>query len=187
MRGWEVGGWIYLVRIIQVHHPTPARRNILMALPLPAHGQRRIHVDIVTGEIQTDQCLEDDGVGGFGAGEKDQEAGGGAAVGDHVEDGAELGGLAEFAGGEAVEGVEEAGDGVEEGAAAGVQGHEVEGGEGEDDARISYTLSSITHFVLLLLVWCGAYRSSWGRRGRCSRSFDRLLQHRVLVLVVVCR
>ena len=45
--------------------------------------------------------------------------------------------MLEFAGGEAVEGVEEAGDRVEEGAAAGVQGHEVEGAEGEDDAEVA--------------------------------------------------
>jgi len=45
--------------------------------------------------------------------------------------------LLEFAGGDAVDGVEEAGDGVEEGAAAGVQGHEVEGCYGEDDAEVA--------------------------------------------------
>jgi hypothetical protein len=41
------------------------------------------------------------------------------------------------AGGIAIEGVEEAGEGVEEGASSWVEGHVVEGGEGEDDAGVS--------------------------------------------------
>ena len=101
-----------------------------MALPLPAHRQRGIHMHIMAREVQTNQHLEDNAVGRFRTGEEDEEAGCCAAVGDHVEDGAEARGLPEFARGEAVQGVEEAGDGVEEAAAAGVQGHEVEGCEG---------------------------------------------------------
>ena len=41
-----------------------------------------------------------------GGGEEDEETGCGAAIGDHVEDGAELCGLFEVAGGDSVEGVE---------------------------------------------------------------------------------
>jgi len=43
----------------------------------------------------------------------------------------------EVARGDAVEGVEEAGYAVEDGAGAGVEGHVVEGGEGEDDAGVA--------------------------------------------------
>ena len=129
----------YLVRIIQIHNPAPARTNILMALPLPAHRKRGIHMHVMTRKVQTDQDLEDDAVRGLCAGEEDEQAGGRAAVGDHVEYGAEAGRLPEFAGCEAVERVEEAGDGVEEGAAPWVQGHEVEGGEGEDDAGVAWS------------------------------------------------
>lgn len=128
----------HLIRIVQIHDPTPTRADILMALPLPAHGKRGIHVDIMARKVQANQTLENHRVGGLGRGEEDEEAGGGAAVGNHVEHGAEARGLVEFARRPAVHGVEEAGDGVEEAAAAGVQGHEVEGGESEDDAGVAW-------------------------------------------------
>ena len=115
-----------------------------MALALPAHAQRGVHVHVVAREVQADEELEDGGVGGLGAGEEDEQAGGGAAVGDHVEHGAEAGRLAELARRPAVEGVEQAGDGVEEAAAAGVEGHEVEGGEGEDDAGVAWSFAVLT-------------------------------------------
>lgn len=61
----------YLVRVVQVHDPTPVRRYILMALRLSAHDQRRIHVHVMTGKVQADQTLEDGGVGWFGGREED--------------------------------------------------------------------------------------------------------------------
>lgn len=73
-------------------------------------------MDIVTGQIQADQALEDDAPSRPCRREEDQQAGGRAAIGDHVEHCAEGGGLVVAAGGYAVEGVEEARDRVEEGA-----------------------------------------------------------------------
>ena len=108
-----------------------------MALALPAHIQRSIHMHVMARKVQTNQPLEQPAVGRFGGGEEDEQAGGGAAVGDHVEDGAEARRLLELARRPAVGRVEQAGDGVEEAAAARVQGHEVEGGEGEDDAGVA--------------------------------------------------
>lgn len=105
-----------------------------MAHPRPAHRQRRIHMHVMACEIQTNKTLEDDAPAGERGGEEDEQAGGRAAVCDHVEDGAEAGGLVVVARCDAVEGVEQAGDAVEEGAGAWVQGHVVEGGYGEDDA-----------------------------------------------------
>ena len=47
---------------------------------------------------------------------------------------------------ETVKGVEEAGDAVEEGAGAGMEGHVVEGGDGEDDAGVAWRLESACFF-----------------------------------------
>lgn len=92
---------------------------------------------IMARQIQADQALEDDRPAREGAAQEDQEAGRRAAVGDHVEHGPEGRGLAEVARGEAVDGVEDAAEGVEQGAGARVQGHVVEGEAGEEDARVA--------------------------------------------------
>jgi len=55
-----------------------------VALALAAHDQRGVHVHVVACKVQADQELEDHGEGGFRGGEEDQQAGGSAAVGDHV-------------------------------------------------------------------------------------------------------
>lgn len=109
-----------------------------MRLIAPAHSERRIHMNIVAREIQTNQSLEQDRPPRKRAREEDEQARGSAAIGDHVEDRAELGGLVEGTGGVAVEGVEEAGEGVEEGAGAWVEGHVVEGCYCEDYSCITY-------------------------------------------------
>jgi hypothetical protein len=49
----------YSVRVVQMQHSAPARRYIFMTLPLCAHRQCRIHVDIMAGQIQADEALED--------------------------------------------------------------------------------------------------------------------------------
>ena len=108
-----------------------------MALALGAHGQCGVHVNVVTGEIQADESLEDDAPSRPGGGQEDEEAGGGAAVRHHVEHCAEGGGLVVASSGHAVERVKEAGYRVEEGACSGVQWHVVERGDGEDDARVA--------------------------------------------------
>ena len=48
----------YPVGVIQMQHPTSARIDFLMALALRAHGQSRIHVDVMTGQVQADEPLE---------------------------------------------------------------------------------------------------------------------------------
>lgn len=97
-----------------------------MALALAAHGQRGVHVHVVACKVQADQQLEDHRECGFRSGEEDQQAGGSAAIGDHVQNGSETGGLLELARRHAIKSVEQAADGVEEAAAARVQRHEVE-------------------------------------------------------------
>ena len=108
-----------------------------MTLPLRSHCQCRVHVDIVTSQVQADQALEGDTPSRPRGREENQQARGRAAISHHVEHCAEGGGLAVVAGGYAVKGVEEAGDRVEEGACSGVEGHVVEGGDGQDDSGVA--------------------------------------------------
>lgn len=130
----------YIVGVVLFQNPAPALIDILMALPAAAHTQRRIHMHVVTGQVQADQALENDAEAREGLRQEDEQARGRAPVRHHIEHGAELGGLAEAAGGVAIQGVEQAGDAVEERAGAGVQRHVVEGCEREDDARVAWRI-----------------------------------------------
>ncbi len=121
--------------------PAPTRIHFLVTLPLRPHRQGRIHVDIVTGQVQADQALKDDAPPRPRRREEHQQTRRRAAIGDHVENGAEGGGLVVAAGGYAVESVEEAGNRVQEGTGSGVERHVVERGDGEDDPRVAWTSS----------------------------------------------
>ena len=102
-----------------------------------AHDERRVHVHVVTREVERDEALEQDGPAGERRRQEDEQARRGAAVRHHVEDGAEARRLLKVARGVAVQRVEELRDGVEERAGARVEGHVVEGRDGEDDARVA--------------------------------------------------
>lgn len=104
-------------------------------------------------QIKTNQALEDDRPTWEGGGKENEQTRCCATVCDHVQDGAKAGRLAEVPGCQSVEGVEEAGDAVEEGTSPGVQGHVVEGADGEDDACVPWEL-------MLVLVW-DAPRGEW--------------------------
>ena len=67
---------------------------------------------VMARQIKTYEPLEQDRPCGERGSEEDQQAGCGAAIGDHVKDGAELGRLLKIARGNAIKGVEEAGDAV---------------------------------------------------------------------------
>lgn len=85
----------YLVRVVEVEDPAAALVDALVAARGTTHGERRIHVDVVAGEVEREQALEDDGPSREGAGEEDEEAGCRAAVGHHIKHRAEAGGLLE--------------------------------------------------------------------------------------------
>jgi len=119
----------YLVGVVQVHN-TVLCRHVLVALALAAHDQRGVHVHVVASKVQADQTLEDHRVRRLRSRKEDEQASSSAAISDHVENGAEARGLLELARGHAVQRIEQAADGVEEAAAARVEGHEVEGAEG---------------------------------------------------------
>jgi hypothetical protein len=109
-----------------------------MALLGPAHGQRGVHVHVVAREVEGDQTLEEDGPAGEGGRQENQQTRRGAAVRDHVQDGAEARRLLEVARGIAVQRIQQARDAVQERAGARVQRHVVERGDGEDDARVAW-------------------------------------------------
>ena len=108
-----------------------------MALRAAAHAQGSVHVHVVAGQVQRDQPLEDDAPAREGLREEDQQTRRGAAIGDHVEHGAELGTLLIGAGRDAIEGVEQTRYAVKGGACARVEGHVVERDEGKEDADIA--------------------------------------------------
>ena len=141
--GWD-GRGADLVGVVQIQDPAAALVDLLVRLADAAHDQRGVHVHVVAGEVEGDEALEDDGPAREGGGEEDEQARRRAAVGHHVEHGAEARRLAEVARGVAVESVEEARDAVEQRAGARVEGHVVEGAEGEDDAYIAFDHSRIS-------------------------------------------
>jgi hypothetical protein len=64
-----------------------------MALTRGPHGQRRVHVDVMTGEIEADQALENDTPSGKGGCQKYQQTGSGATISYHIQHGTKRGGL----------------------------------------------------------------------------------------------
>ena len=109
-----------------------------MALPLPAHAERRIHVHIMAREIQADQSLENHAIRRFRSGQEHQQTRRRAAVGHHIQHSAESRALPELPRREAVERIEQARDGVEEAASPWMQGHEVKGCDGKYDSSIAW-------------------------------------------------
>ena len=108
-----------------------------MARVHAANHDGRVHVHVVAREVEGNEALEQDGEAREGGREEDKQAGGGAAVRHHVEDGAEARRLLEVTRGIAVQRVEELRDGVEERARARVEGHVVEGAYGKNDAGVA--------------------------------------------------
>jgi hypothetical protein len=112
-----------------------------VALSAAAHAQRRIHMHIVARQIKRDEALEDNAESGESLRQEDKQTGGGAPIRDHVQHRTKLCGLLEATGCVAVEGIEEARYAVEERACARMERHVVEGGYGEDDARVAWDRS----------------------------------------------
>ena len=128
----------YIVRVILLQDPAPALVHLLMALVLAPHAERRIHVHVVAGQIQTDEPLKYYAPPGKGAREENEQARRGAAVRHHVQHGAEFGLLVKVSRRHAVQRIEQAGYAVEERACARVERHVIEGGNGEHDARVAW-------------------------------------------------
>lgn len=97
----------YVVGVVLLQEPTPALIDVLVALSAAAHTKRRIHVHVVTGQIERDQALEDNAPARESLRQEDEQARGCAAVRHHVQHRTEFGGLLKAAGGVAVEGIEQ--------------------------------------------------------------------------------
>ncbi len=89
-------------------------------------------------QIQTDQALEEQGPPRPRGTEEYQQTGRRATIGDHVQDGAEPGGLLEVSGCQAVQGVEETRDTIQERTSSRMEGHVVQGRDGEDDPGVTW-------------------------------------------------
>jgi hypothetical protein len=98
----------YVIGVVLFQYPATAFVDFLVAHALAAHGERRVHVHIMTGQIQTDQSLENYTKSRECGCQKNQETGGSAPIRDHVQDCAKLGRLVEVACRKAVERVEQA-------------------------------------------------------------------------------
>jgi hypothetical protein len=169
-----------LVGVVKVEYPVLALVDVLVARLGAIDDESSIHVDVVASKVEGDQALEENGEAREGRGEKDEQARGGASIGDHVEDGAEAGGLLESASEVAIEGIEETRDAVEKGARARMQRHVVERCECEDDASVADDVGPEEEDVLGSSVVCGDGRIvSDGVAiacGKISIAVQRLLQ-----------
>lgn len=135
---WGVLVVSYPVCIVEIQYPAPILVHVLVARFRAAHDQCGVHVNVVAGKVERDEALEDNGPARERGRQEDEQTRRGAAVRDHVENRAEARGLLVVARRVAVEGVEQAGDAVEERARARVQRHVVEREDGEDDAYIAW-------------------------------------------------
>lgn len=127
----------YLVGVVERQDAAARLVDVLVAVLGAAHGQGGVHVHVVARQVERDQALEQDGPAREGRRQEHEQAGRGAAVRHHVEHGAEAGRLLKVARRVAVEGVEQAGHAVEQGAGARVQRHVIQRGDGQDDARVA--------------------------------------------------
>lgn len=53
--------------------PTAAAVDLLVTLATPTHGQGCKHVDVVAGQVKTDQALEDDAPARKGRSQEDEQ------------------------------------------------------------------------------------------------------------------
>lgn len=96
--------------VVKFHDTTPARRDILMALTLPAHCQSCIHMHVMACKIECDQSLEDHCVPRHSERKEDEQARCRTAVGYHVQHCTEASRLFECPCCEAVQRIEETAD-----------------------------------------------------------------------------
>lgn len=133
----------YPAVVVLVEDPAAAGVDLLVALIGTTHTQRRIHVHVVTGQIQANQALENDSPSGPGGAQEDDQTRGRAAVRHHIQHGAEGGRLVEVPRRISIQCIKQTRHAIQKGACSGVEGHVVEGCEGKDDSEISCGRPSI--------------------------------------------
>ena len=95
-----------------MHYPAPGCGDVLVALIGPSHAESRIHVNVVTGQIQRDKALEQESPARPSGGEENKKTGGGAAICHHVQHRSKFGGLFKVSSGISIKSIEETGNAV---------------------------------------------------------------------------
>lgn len=123
--------------VILVQDPAAASLHLLVALAGTSHAQGRVHVHVVTGHVQSDQALEDNGPSWPGGAQEDQQTRGRAPIRHHVQHRTKCGRLVIVARRISIQSIQQARHAVKEGARPRVQRHIVEGGHRQHNTRIS--------------------------------------------------
>ena len=97
----------HFVGIVEVQDPAARLVDIFMAFAGATHGQGRIHVHVMAGQVERNQALKDDGPAGESRCEEDEQARCCTSIGDHVKKSAEASRLVKVARGITVESIEE--------------------------------------------------------------------------------
>lgn len=130
------GQTTYLAVVVLVQSPVSAGVDLLVALVGSTAAQSGVHVHVVARHVQADQALEDNGPPGPSRAQEDQQARRGAAICHHVQHRAEGGRLVKIPGSIAIQCVQQTRHAIKERTGARMEGHIVEGGNGEDDTRV---------------------------------------------------
>lgn len=117
-----------------------------------AHDKRGIHMHVMARQIERDEALEHNRKSWECAGQEDQETGCGAAIGDHVQDRSEFGGLVEAPRCQAVKRIEQAAYAVEEAAGSRVQRHIIQRAHREHNSGVSGGLRLVSNRGMKLKV-----------------------------------
>lgn len=115
----------YLVGVVQIQKPVLALVNVLVARVGATDHEGSIHVHVVAGEVNGNQTLEENSPSRESGRQEDEEAGGGAAISDHVKHGTKASRLFENSGSIAIDCIEQTGDAIQEGTCSRVDGHVV--------------------------------------------------------------
>lgn len=143
----------YPAVVVLVEDPAAAGVNLLVALVRATHAQSGIHVHVVTGQIQADQALENNGPPGPGGAQENDQARGRAAVRHHIQHSTKGGRLIEVTRRISIQCVEQTRDAIKQGTCSRVEGHVIKGCDGEDDSEVS------CEQALICLQWNGAQKA----------------------------
>ena len=88
-----------------MHDLAPLLVDVLVTLSAASHGQGRIHMHVMAGEVQTDQQLEYHAPSRFCRRQKYEQASRCATISDHIQYCSELRGLLPFARRVSVQGI----------------------------------------------------------------------------------
>jgi hypothetical protein len=97
----------HVVGVVLLQDPAPALIHVLVALSATAHAQCRVHVHIMTRQVQRNEALEDDAPTGECLRQEDEQTRCCAPVRDHIQHCTKLCRLIETASRVPIEGIEQ--------------------------------------------------------------------------------